>query len=224
MSKSKFKKDYWHSKLKAKIESVQNDLTKAVKSEDFNDNLKMINNEFRKESLENPDLKFPYTEKLVPEEIDGDIIKEAFVYLENIRKYYIRYYNNASGQKDELVTKLQAADNAGFLKLKNDYANESLREFVTNSNETDKIIEYNDEIVQKLEPIYMEPKHPFIRSHFYSPVKNVLGLRMDTYTVNVFVLWLMTFCLYLALYFRILKKALDSGGAIMDTKKRNSGE
>ena len=47
----------------------------------------------------------------------------------------------------------------------------SLEEFVTNKNETLKTIEFKGEIIQKLEPIYMDPKFPFIKAHFYSPKK-----------------------------------------------------
>ena len=59
-------------------------------------------------------------------------------YVETLRKYYIDYYNNAKDKKDAIVTKFQAEDNTGFLKLRDSYANESLEEFVTNKNETVK--------------------------------------------------------------------------------------
>ncbi len=223
ISKAKFKKDYWYSKLKAKLESVQMDVTRGTRSEDFDKNLRMIANELRKEALEIPDNTFGYIDDLVPDKITAETIRDAFQYLETIRKYYIRYSNVANGQKDELITKLQNEDNAAFLKLKNDHANESLQDFVTNSNETEKVIEYDDQIIQKMEPIYMDPKHPFIRAHFYAPTKIIFGNRIDTYIVNVIVLWVMTFVLYLVLYHRLLKKALDSGETIMD-RKRTNGE
>ena len=220
MSKSKFKKDYWYSKLKGKLESIQTDLNKGSRGEKFDNNLRMIYNEFTKEALEIPDNTFGNTASLVRDKVTPEIIKDAFAYLENIRKYYIKYFNVANAQKDDLVTKLQTENPEGFRNLKNKSANESLEEFVTNSNETDKIIEYNDEIIQKLEPIYMEPKHPFIRAHFYSPTKKVFGNNVDTYMVNVVVLWVMTFALYLVLYNRLLKKALDSGESLIGRKKK----
>ncbi len=224
MSKAKFKKDYWYSKLKGKLESLQTDLNKGTRGENFDKNLRMLYNELRKEALETPDNTFGYTESLAPDKISPEIIKDAFQHLENVRKYYIKYFNVANTQKDELVTKLQIENPDGFRDIKNKSSNESLEEFVTNSNETDKIIEYNDEIVQKLEPIYMEPKHPFIRAHFYSPTKKVFGNDVDTYTVNVVVLWMMTFVLYLVLYKRLLKKALDSGESLIGNKKRNKDD
>jgi hypothetical protein len=68
----------------------------------------------------------------------------------------------------------------------------------------------------------MEPKHSFIKAHFYSPTKQVFGWKVDTYVVNVVVLWFMTTLLYLALYFRLLKKLLDSGEVMMGKKHKGS--
>ena len=68
----------------------------------------------------------------------------------------------------------------------------------------------------------MDPKFPFIKAHFYSPTKQVFGVKIDTYIVNVIVLWVMTIILYLALYFRLLKKLLDSGEVVMGKKLKGS--
>ena len=104
------------------------------------------------------------------------------------------------------LTKLQSAGNKEFLKLRDDYGNESLEEFVTNKNETKKTIDFKGEIIQKLDPIYMDPKYNFIKAHFYAPVKHIFGKDFDTYTVNVIVLWIMTIWLYFILYFRLLEE------------------
>ena len=77
-------------------------------------------------------------------------------------------------------------------------------------------------MVQKFDPIFIEPKGKFIRAHFYAPRKNVFGYKVDTYTVNVVILWIMTFFLYLVLYFRLLKKLLDSAENFFGKKRRNN--
>ena len=100
--------------------------------------------------------------------------------------------------------------------------NESLEEFVVNKNETEKIIEYMDEIVQKLDPVYMDPKHDFIKAHFYSPVKRIFGNDVDTYWINVIVLWFITLVFYFILYFRLVKMILDSGDAAIGRKHKSS--
>jgi len=222
LSKAKFRKDYWYVEVKGKLSDVLNDLNKGVRSADFNDKLLIVYNELRKESLLTPDIKFEFIESLKPDKVTTEIITGALSYVESLRKYYIAYSNNAKDKKDALITKLESEDKAAFKKLRDNYANESLEEFVTNKNETVKTIEFEGEIIQKLEPIFMDPKFSFIKSHFYSPTKRVFGMKVDTYIVNVVVLWIMTILLYLALYFRLLKKLLDSGEVVMGKKMKGS--
>jgi len=68
----------------------------------------------------------------------------------------------------------------------------------------------------------MDPKNNFVRAHFYSPKKNVFGQPVDTFIINVIILWIMTIVLYFALYFRLLKKLLDSGEVMMGKKHKGS--
>jgi ABC-type multidrug transport system ATPase subunit len=219
LSEAKFKKDYWNVAVKGKLENILNDLNRGVRSNDFNEKLRIVRNEFRKESITTPQITFEYLNSLTPDSITPEIINEALSYVEKLRRFYIEYSNRAKDLKDALVTSLQTENKDAFLKLRNNYANESLEEFVTNKNETVKTLEYDGQIVQKLEPIYMEPEHSFVRAHFYSPQKRVFGIKVDTFAVNVVVLWLMTIIFYIILYFRLLKKALDSGEAVMGKKK-----
>jgi ABC transport system ATP-binding/permease protein len=222
ISKSKFKKDYWNVEIKGMLENILNDLEKGSRSEEFNENLVVVYNEFKKESQKTPHLKFDFIEELKPDRVSGDIINAALKYAESLRRYYIAYYNNAVNSKDAIITKFKSDDNSGFLKLKSNYANESLEEFVTNKNESSKIIEFKGEIVQKLDPIYMDSKFKFIRAHFYAPTKQIFGVKVDTFTINVIVLWFSTILLYLVLYFRLLKKLLDSGERIFHKNLKNS--
>ncbi|HEY5470688.1 MAG TPA: ATP-binding cassette domain-containing protein [Bacteroidales bacterium] len=224
MSKAKFKKDYWNVEIKGKLDNILNDLKKGTKSDDFNEKLIVISNEFKKELALIPELKFEYMDSLTADKITPEIVNSALGYVESLRKYYIAYSNNAKNRKDSIITKLQAEDGGNFLKLRDDYANESLEEFVTNKNEIVKTVEYKGEILQKLEPIYMEPEFRFIRAHFYSPTKQVFGVYVDTLIVNVVVLWIMTLILYLVLYFRLLKKLLDSGEIVLGKRHKGSSD
>jgi len=222
MSLAKYKKDYWYIEVKGNLEEIQTDLNNNTRSKDFDNKLRVVYNEFRKDAINYPSLKFDKYELLTPEQVTPEIITEALARLEVERKYFVAYSNNAKNKKDALLTKLQETDNKAFLKLRDDYANESLEEFVTNKNETEKIIEFKGELVQKLDPIYMDPKYPFIKAHFYSPVKWLFGRQMDTYVVNIIVLWFMSLMFYFILYFRLLKKVLDSGETAFGKKSRLS--
>ena len=222
MSLARYKKDYWYIEVKGNLEKVQTNLKSNTQNRDFNNGLRVVYNEFRKNGEDYPSLKFEKYELLTPDKVTETIINEALERLEYIRRYFVVYYNNAKDKKDELLTTLQNTDNEALLKLRDDYTNKSLEEFVTNKNETEKIIEFKGELRQKLDPIYMDPRHPFIKAHFYSPTKLLFGREIDTYIVNIIVLWFMTLMVYIILYFRLLKKLLDSGQTAFGKKHRAS--
>jgi ABC-type multidrug transport system ATPase subunit len=222
ISKAKFKKDFWYNEVKGKLENVKNDLEKGTRRENFDQNILISYNEIKKEQAITPDLKFEYTESLIPEKVTPEIVTSALNYVDLIRKYYIAYSNNANDRKQAILTKLQAEDSEGFLKLRDMYTNESLEEFVTNKNETQKVVDFKGEIIQKMDPIYMDTKHNFIKAHFYAPEKKVFGLELDTFVVNVIVLWIITIVFYFILSFRLLKRLLDSGEVVMGKKLKGS--
>lgn len=222
ISKAKFKKDFWYNEVKGKLENVKNDLEKGTRRDNFDQNLLISYNEIKKEQALTPDLKFEYTESLIPEKVTPEIVTSALNYVELIRKYYIAYSNSANDRKQAILTNLQAEDSEGFLKLRDMYTNESLEEFVTNKNETQKVVDFKGEIIQKMDPIYMDTKHNFVKAHFYAPEKKIFGLELDTFVVNVIVLWVITIIFYFILSFRLLKRFLDSGEVVMGKKLKGS--
>ncbi len=222
MSQAKYRKDYLHAEIKGRLEKIHSDIERGALNEDTYKKLRLVDNEFRKQAEETPEFKFGYMGYLVPDRITKDIIEAAISYNEEVRRYYVALSNNAKDKKDAIVTRLQAADAKAFLEIRDNYANEALEEFVINKNETEKIIEFQDEIIQKLDPVYMDPKHKLIKAHFYAPVKMIFGRETDTYWVNVIVLWFITVAIYFILYFRILKKILDSGDRAMGKRHKSS--
>jgi len=218
MSEARFKKDYWNSRIKMKLENLKSDIRKNTKSDDFIDNLTLVRNEFRKETDILSSIRFGYLEDLTPDRVTVDIIDSALKYTEALRKHYVKKYTDANNIKDQYITRLESEDKDAFVKLRNEYFNSSLEELVTFKDETQKIIDYKGEIVQKLDPVYMDPGGKCIKAHFYAPFKMFCGFRVETYIVNVIVIWLMTFVLYLVLYFRVLKHILNSGEKLFRRK------
>jgi hypothetical protein len=128
--------------------------------------------------------------------------------------YFIKRYNKASDQKDKIINSLQKTDEAKqkFIELKKIYHNESLKEFVKNENDLIKIVEYDNELVQKTDPIFHDPAPgTFLKAHFYAPRKRIFGELYDTFWVNILVIWSMTITLFIALYFNGLKRLLEIG-------------
>ena len=220
MSKAVFKKDYWNVEIKGALDNIISDLDKGIKDKEFNDDCLLVSNEIKKQLVLTPDIRFDYVDQLTPDKITPEIANAAISYVETIRKRYVNLYNDASNRKEDLKSKLAGESLQKFLKLRDSYYNKSLEEFVRDKNETTKTIIYKGELVQKLDPIFMDSKNKFIRAHFYAPEKQIFGTKVDTYIVNVIVLWIMTFFLYLILYFRLLKKLLDSGEDFIGKKRK----
>ena len=75
-------------------------------------------------------------------------------------------------------------------------SNESLEQFVTNKMELDKLKEKDGYLIQKSNPIYLDPyDKSFFNSHFYTPQKRLFGMYIDTFWANILVVWLMTLIL-----------------------------
>lgn len=218
-SRGNFKRNFWCTEMKSKLESISYNLKKGEKNSDFEKDLLVVYNEIKKEiAFLPPKMKFEHADNLTPGRINPETVTAAQNYIEMLRRFYIDYYNNADSKRNALIEKLQKEDGNLYLKLRDRYHNKSLEEFALNKNETNTFIEYKGELVQKMDPIFIDPQFPFIKAHFYSPTKQIFGNYIDTYLVNIMVLWIMTIGLYLALYFRVLKRLLDSGEVLMGKK------
>ncbi len=217
-SKARFKRDFWYPEMKSYLDNISNDLKKGTRSKEFDKNLLFVSNEINKQNAITPGYLFKFTKDLTPAKISIEVVTEALKYLDILKSAYIKYYNDAVGMRDALAAKINSADPKAVIELRDKYGNKSLEEFVTNESEIAKSIKFNNELIQKLDPVYMDPKSNFIKAHFYAPVKRIFGKDVDTFIVNVVVLWLMTIILYFVLYFRLLKKLLDSGESVMGNK------
>ena len=211
MSIANFKKDYWNSNLRNKLEFVSHYYKDASHRDEAVNDLKVLHNEFEKEMKANQKVRFIHLDELSIEKINDAALEDGTTYLDQLNRYYIKLYNKANSQKDEIISNQQhtKAEREQFLNLKRRNSNESLEEFATNSNEAERITEYKGELIQKVDPIYLDPSSPFIKAHFYAPRKMVFGTFFPTFWVNVCVIWFMTILTYIALYYRLLLKLLD---------------
>ena len=76
----------------------------------------------------------------------------------------------------------------------------AITDIVTNKNDVNVIVPYKGELVQKNDPIYLEPSEAgLFGAQFYAPSKWVFGLRIPTLWANTLVLWIMSLILGLAL-------------------------
>lgn len=137
---------------------------------------------------------------------------------------YINFLDKTKGEKH--ITKaehkklrrfLSKLKDKSFQNFKNKYKNKALQDFVTNINAdiTGVTDEDNDNVIQKSNPIYLDPyDFDYLQAHFYAPKKKLFGVYFDTFTANVLVIWSMTVFLIFTLYVDAFKKTLDLFGRL----------
>jgi hypothetical protein len=210
MSEAEYKKNYWLPEIRNRIDQCITSINKP-KDDVFKDNLTLLRNEISAENQDNELMQFSDVNKLTNNQISKKTLENLLKHTDRLNRFYINIYNKNNATRDSIILSLQIKKTAkeSFLKLKNDNDNESLTEFVRNSNDIDRIIAYKNKLYRKIDPIYLEPKHPFLKAHFYAPIKLIGNTPISTFWANVIVLWTMSLILFVLLYFRILKHILD---------------
>jgi len=226
MSVADFKKNFWVTNLQNKVDFIERNFGQEDQQKEIEKDLKVLRNEISKELKNNQLIEFDYLDQLNPGSISPTVITYTRDYLSTVRQYYIKLFNKYNNEKDQLRSRLQQApeDKEEYFRIKREYDNESLTDFVTNSNAMERIIEYKDQLYQKIDPIYMDPQNKFIKAHFYAPRKKLFGNYFDTYGVNICMIWFMTIVLYIILYYRLLKKLLDVFEQLSDKLKFGTAE
>jgi len=211
MSIAEFKKYYWVKNLENKVDYIQKYYQKPGEEKKIDSYLKLLRNEITKEMLVNNLIVFNNIDKLYREKLNDEIISEAGDYIRKVNRCYINVYNRFSDRRDKIIQSYQQSpeEKEKFIQLKRNFYNDRLAEFVENSNESVRIVEYKGHLIQKIDPIYLDPEPNLIRAHFYAPQKKVFGTFYSTFWVNTIVIWLMSLILYIILYFRGLRKLME---------------
>lgn len=219
ISESEFKRVYWSEKMTSKIQKLERELVEKKIDKDFSDDLRLLYSELIKEgSLHKGKTRFKKIELLVPEKVNLGILRELKNFINDgqtygtLRSFYISLDKKAREAKNKLINKLNSnpEKKKAYQKLAEDHTNEALNTLLFNSNDPDeRCLEKDGKLIQRINPIYLNPDNNFGRAHFYAPQKKLFGKNYSTFWFNIFVIWLMSFILALTLYFDLLKRFLD---------------
>lgn len=225
ISTAKFRKDIWYNEMKSILSRLESNIERERLDESSRKDMELIVNEITEEMEFTTAIPFDLG-LLDPGTITTESVGAAREYIERIRRYYIEVSRNAVEARDQSIIAFERADREAFIRMKKQYTNESLEEFVTNDNEKDKIKRYHDRLYQNYDQIFFDPAHPLVKAHFYAPRKQVFGIYAGTLAVNTIVIWVMTLALYILLYFRVLHRILDSMEKFMrvmrDRREKNN--
>lgn len=216
IAQSDYKKQYYINTLETKLAYCLNN------RQDWNNpratrmvaNLELLQNELRRELEVFGPEKLPEVEDLGTGRFDSTVYGKTAQFLRVLKEVYTRRMLAAASEKDALIDHLAPTPEArrDFELVRRRYVNEAVSDAVKNINSTDRIVEYEGALIQKIYPIYMEehrPKNAFdFTANLYQPTKHFLGRDFDTLYFNIAMIWFMTIVLFITLYFDVLKRLL----------------
>lgn len=219
ISNAGWKKVYWFSKMNDMADDLKNPENRSSK-------LPILYHEINVEMKILSKIPFASLNKLNAENFDEKTLLELKYYLRKVKKHYSVIYDNAVKSKDSWMGKFQENEKgkSEYKYLLNNYQNEKIENLVKNAgSDLEEIVENDGKLIATGNPIFRDgSKEHFIRSHFFSPTKNLFGNLYSTYWVNICVIWGMSLLLWLTLYFDVLRKILDTFSAMQFKKNKIS--
>ena len=179
--------------------------------------LRLLRNEIQKQLKIFGQDKLTVVDQLTSDGLTKEVYQETADFLEAIRSVYNARRKKAKDDMDALIaekTKTPALEEE-YLARRDAFENERIGLMVKNIQTEKRIVASDNELVQKIYPIYAKNEHPDgpldFRTNFYYPEKYFAGNYIDTKIFNVIIIWLMTIVLFIAVYYDWLRKVIRSG-------------
>ena len=221
LANSEFKSIYYIPTITGAVDFVNTNYRNKdpQKQEEVKAKLKLIRNEIQNQMIAHnvPADRFPHMDQLYPEKFNKDVADACKVFLKTVKTIYNNKLKKATRAKELLQRELTNTPekNQQLIELRNNNENESIIFFLKNSATDERLIENDGKLIQKMYPIYQDPvpEHALdFRTHFYAPSKHFAGSYFETLSFNVMIIWVMSFILFITLYFDFLRKLVNGIG------------
>jgi ABC-type multidrug transport system ATPase subunit len=215
ISTADFKQVYYIPELEKHLTYIEDNWYKFssdnIVKEKITEDLKLLKKELSKEEIRTGILLE------IRHQLDTALFNEIVLYktadfIEKLNSYYSLIFQKANNEKDNIISYLLKTNKELYILKRSAFHNESVEDQVKKVFEKNKIIQYKDELIQQIDPIYRDPDiEGFFnfRSHFFAPRKYFAGKYHETYWFNLIFIWVLTMFFYITLYYELLKKLLD---------------
>jgi ABC-type multidrug transport system ATPase subunit/uncharacterized tellurite resistance protein B-like protein len=229
MAIAEYKKIYFVPKLESTLSFCMSNMFNAEMTarQKVESGIKLLHHEIGLELKANSKIKFDLIHQVTPNDFSEEMAEKLKDYLARLKKYYVKRYNQISEKKDAMIVRMtnSKARRDAFVKEAQLYHNQAVEDLVKNTNETNRIVEVNGQLVQKIYPIFLDPpSHSWmeLRSHFFAPRKHLFGYYIDTLWFNVGFIWFISILLYITLFFNVFKEIIRTFGTLISHKRRGN--
>ncbi|BDD05041.1 ATP-binding cassette domain-containing protein [Aureibacter tunicatorum] len=209
-----FKASFYYKELKRVVSDIEELAEDKEKNQErLVELFALLKRELGNENFKTSFNKGALMSKINLESYSKESVALINTYLEEMRNFYLDKYKLEEVKKEKLIHYFEKNPSYSLSELKDTHFNESLNDLLRNLSVKDRIIEYEGQLFQQIDPIFNVPTLDKslldYRTHFFAPYKHFLGKLWDTYYFNLFVIWSMFLFLYVTLYFELLKKVID---------------
>jgi len=180
-------------------------------------NFSLLKNELGKESRRIGSMPFEDYDLLTVDNFDEDAAEDVIAHIDKWYAYYSKKFSKADKKRQYRINYMNEKKPGSVRRLRHKYHNEKLEDIVTNTYEKNKILRDGNNLIQQYQPIFHLPDNfstVGIRAHFYAPKKLFFGKYYDTFWFDLTIIWLMSFLLYIPLYYNHLRKLIEFFGKI----------
>lgn len=217
IAQSEYKRVYYIPTLESKLAYCVNNRVswRNPRDEKMVSALNLLQNEIRTELAKVGQDRLPVVADLAVGRFDSTVYLKTSTFLKALKQFYANRIAKASDEKDQLVKVLISTSlgEEGFREMRARYVNEAVSNMVKNISTSERIVEYDGKLMQKIYPIYMDEHRPLhffdFSANLYQPTKHFAGLYFDTLYFNITVIWCMTLFLFVTLYFDVLKHLIQ---------------
>jgi hypothetical protein len=193
------------------IKITENAYRTPVEQEEREDLLLILKNEIEYLNYRNPSIYFDHTADITPERFNSMIGNFLQLFLRAQKEFYNDAAETVNAARQRKLQEMETElGKDGLYQLQKDYYNEKLAELVLNKRAVKKFYYApNHRLIQKKDPIFMEPVSDWGRAHFYAPCKIIKNNRIPTYIFNMAMLWIWSIAMYLILLWDLPRKAVN---------------
>lgn len=233
MSQAGFMQNYWAPEMKTIIRKAEKlKQNNAEGTAGLEKKLNLLNTEFQKVQYMLDDDQLSFSKEDV-NKVLKNFKKEKNMtirkYVDEVKQIYRQKFVKAEKNKDQRISLFMKSEKTKTLyeNTRRQYHNKSLADMVRKLDVDHRIMQYDGELIQKIDPVFHAPllkgRHWMdYRTHFYAPEKHFAGKHFRTIRFNLAVIWVMTVLLYGTLYGNIFKKIITLSSKI--SKKNNMQE
>lgn len=211
-SKADFHQVYYIPELKKYLKSVEKAYNNKDLNEDLKNNIELLDNEYNKQIVFYPQLKNPTLDSKYKNNINEGYTKQYNTFINKLDSIYNYQFSSAHNILSIKLNQYLTTQKDIYYSLRNKYHNEAISDIVTQFYEKNKILNYNNQLVQHVDAIYSDPNVESaidIRSHLFAPKKHFFGQFYETFYFNISIIWLINLLLFFILRINGLRRLLQ---------------